>query len=61
MEYLSASHAFNYIILRINSGLTTCKGRAMMVDTVNEERFAGLNFLGFCGFWAYLKSFPVNF
>ena len=32
MEYLSATHAFDYIVFRINSGLTTCKGFAMMVD-----------------------------
>ena len=32
MEYLSATHAFDNIVFRINPGLTTCKDRAMMVD-----------------------------
>ena len=32
MEYLLAAHAFDYIVLRINPGLTTCKDLAMMVD-----------------------------
>ena len=32
MEYLSATHAFDYIVLRINPSLTTCKNLAMMVD-----------------------------
>ena len=32
MEYLSAAHTFDYIVLRINPGLTTCKDLAMMVD-----------------------------
>ena len=29
--------------------------------TINGERFAGLNFCGFHGFWVYRKSFPVTF
>ena len=32
MEYLSAAHAFDYIVLRINPGLTTYTDLAMMVD-----------------------------
>ena len=32
LEYLSSSHAFDYIMLRINPGLTTRKDLAMMVD-----------------------------
>ena len=31
MEYLSAAQAFDYIVLKINAGLTTCKDLAMMV------------------------------
>ena len=31
MKHLSAAHAFDYIVLRINPGLTTCKDLAMMV------------------------------
>ena len=29
-------------------------------NTVNEERFAGLNFRGFHGFQEYCESFSVN-
>ena len=36
MEYLSAAHAFDYIVLRINSGLTSCKDFAMVVDNSLE-------------------------
>ena len=32
MEYLSFAHVFDYIVLRINPGLTICKDLAMMVD-----------------------------
>ena len=32
MEYLSAAHAFDYIVLRINPGLITCKNLDMMMD-----------------------------
>ena len=32
MEYLSSTHAFDYIVLRINPDLTTCKDLAMMMD-----------------------------
>ena len=32
MQYLSATHAFNYIVLRINPGLTSCKELAMVMD-----------------------------
>ena len=32
MEYLLATHTNDYIGLRINPGLTTCKDLAMMVD-----------------------------
>ena len=33
MEYLSASHAFDYIVLRVNPGLTSCNDLAMVVVT----------------------------
>ena len=32
MEYLSAAHTFDYIVLRVNLDLTTCKDLPMMVD-----------------------------
>ena len=32
MQYLSATHAFDYIPLRINSGLTSCKELATVMD-----------------------------
>ena len=32
MEYLSSTHAFDYVVLRINPGLTTYKDLTMMVD-----------------------------
>ena len=32
MEYLSATHTFDYTVLRINFDLTSCKDLAMMVD-----------------------------
>ena len=32
MEYLSAAHALDYIVLRISPSLTTRKDLAMMVD-----------------------------
>ena len=32
----------------------------MIVNTVNGERFAGLNFHGFRGFQEYHESFSVN-
>ena len=32
MDYLSTTHRFDYIVLRINPGLTTCKDLAMTVD-----------------------------
>ena len=32
MRCLSAAHAFDYIVLRINSGLTSCKDLATVVD-----------------------------
>ena len=32
MENLLAAHPFDYIVLRINPGLTTCKDFATMVD-----------------------------
>ena len=32
MEYLSVAYAFDYIVLRINAGLTASKDLAMMVD-----------------------------
>ena len=32
MEYLLAAHEFDYMMLRIKPGLTTCKDLAMMVD-----------------------------
>ena len=32
MEYLLATNAFDYIVLKINAGLTTFKNLTMMVD-----------------------------
>ena len=32
MEYLSATHAFDYIVLRIDPGLTSCKDLATVAD-----------------------------
>ena len=32
MEYLSAAHAFDYKVFRINTDLTTCKDLAMIMD-----------------------------
>ena len=32
MENLSATHAFDYVVLTINPGPTSCKDLAMMVD-----------------------------
>ena len=32
MEYLSAAHKFDYIMLRINPGMTTSKDLTIMVD-----------------------------
>ena len=36
MEYLSAAHAFDYIVLWINSGLTSCKDFATVMDNSLE-------------------------
>ena len=32
MKNLSASHAFDYLVLRANPGLTCCKDLAMVMD-----------------------------
>ena len=32
MQYLSATHAFDYIAVRINPGLTSCKELATVMD-----------------------------
>ena len=32
MKYLLVAHAFDYIVLRINPGLTTSKDLVMVVD-----------------------------
>ena len=32
MQYLSAIHAFDYTVLMINPGLTSCKDLSMVVD-----------------------------
>ena len=32
MQCLSAAHAFDYIVLRITPGLTSCEDLAMVVD-----------------------------
>ena len=32
MEYLSANHIFDYIVLRINPGVTSCKDLATVLD-----------------------------
>ena len=40
MQYLSAAHAFDYIMLSINPGLTSCKELAMMMDISLEVTLA---------------------
>ena len=40
MEYLSAAYAFDYIVLRINPGLTTCKDLALMVDNSLHSNYS---------------------
>ena len=37
MQHLSVAHTLEYIVLRINPGLTTCKDLAMMVDNSLEN------------------------
>ena len=38
MQCLSAAHAFDYIVLRINPGLTSCKDLAMIVDNSLDNK-----------------------
>ena len=37
MEYLLAANPFDYIVIRINPSLTTCKDLAMMVDNTLDN------------------------
>ena len=37
MENLSAAHAFDYIVLRINPGLTNCKDLATVLDNTLDN------------------------
>ena len=37
MQHLSVAQKFEYIVLRINPGLTTCKDFAMMVNNSLEN------------------------
>ena len=37
MEYLSAAHTFDKMVLRNNPALTTCKVIAVMVDNILDN------------------------
>ena len=43
MQYLSATHAFDYIALRINPGLTSCKELATVMDIVMLATFSHID------------------
>ena len=43
MQYLSATHAFDYIALRINSGLTSCKELATVMDISLHNNHSSCN------------------
>ena len=38
MKYLLATHAFDYVVLRINLGLTTCEDLTMTVDNSLDNK-----------------------
>ena len=39
MEYLLAAHAFDYKVLRSNSGLTSCKDLATVADNKLDNNY----------------------
>ena len=43
MQYLSATHAFDYIALRINAGLTSCKELATVMDISLDNNHSSCN------------------
>ena len=43
MQYLSATHAFDYIALRINPGLTSCKELATVMDISLDNNHSSCN------------------
>ena len=43
MQYLSATHAFDYIALRINPGLTSCKEFATVMDISLDNNHSSCN------------------
>ena len=43
MQYLSATHAFDYIALRINPGLTSCKELATLMDISLDNNHSSCN------------------
>ena len=43
MQYLSAAHAFDYIALRINPGLTSCKELATVMDISLDNNHSSCN------------------
>ena len=47
MQYLSATHAFDYIELRINPGLTSCKELAtgMDISLDNNHSFCNASYV----------------
>ena len=43
MQCLSDAHAFDYIALRINPGLTSCKDLATVVDVSQDNNYSACN------------------
>ena len=43
MQCLLATHAFDYIALRINPGLTSCKDLATVVDISLDNNYSACN------------------
>ena len=43
MQCLSAAHTFDYIALKINAGLTSCKDLATMVDISLDNNYSACN------------------
>ena len=43
MQCLSTTHAFDYIALMINPGLTSCKDLAMVVDISLDNNYSACN------------------
>ena len=42
-EILSASYAFDYIVLRVNPGLSSCKDLAAVVDISLDNNYSACN------------------